>query len=82
MNFTYNERYVNKARSEILHDGQEIPIRNKIFIRSLHNPRVTGYGSRIQQTIRSQSDRRGGGDVSQYIHLKSATKGNSFVGNR
>lgn len=77
MNFTYRESAVNKARSEYLHDGERVPIFNKVFIKSFNT-----MGFYISNTLRYPGDKVGGRDTSQYIYLKKAANGNSFVGNR
>lgn len=84
MNFTYDEKAVNKARSEYLYDGEKIPLYNKVFVRSFYKSMGLSKlnGTLIAQTLRAPGDYIGGRDSSQYINIKRAGYGNAFVGNR
>lgn len=82
MNFTYNEK-VNKARSEYLYNGDETARYNKIFVKSISGLNFSrSNGTRVAQALRAPGDYVGGRDHSQYTHLKSASSGNSFSGNK
>lgn len=82
MNFTYDMTNANTARREYLYNGDATARYNKIFVRSINKLNFSSVnGTRIAQTLRAPGDYVGGRDHSQYIHLKSASRGNGYVGN-
>lgn len=82
MNFTYDMTNATKARREYLYNGSNTSRNDKIFVRSINKLNfLRENGTRIAQTLRAPGDYVGGRDYSQYVSLKSASRGNGFVGN-
>lgn len=69
---------LNYLRKDRLHNNEDVYLNNKISRRALFNQTFT-QGTRISNTLKSQGDKKGARDVSQYLRLKRGVFGASLL---